>query len=422
MQPINYMLDVQSPVQMALGGYNTALDQASTRQSMQFANTQEARAAETFEMQKQATLESQRAAAAERQAAIEAQERGNAAMMRLIDLGKNATTKDYLIAIAQNPTYKESLGTVFETFGDERRSGEISFGTKLFSALSSNPNIARNLIEERRLAAEESGDRETADTMKSFEMMLEQEGGADVLKATVGTTLAGVMGGSEFKATMEALGIPDGTGNFDQEQKIRKEYTDRTKEFTTVQQAYDRITASQDTGPGDIALVFNYMKMLDPGSTVREGEFSTASNSGGVSAAIRNTYNSLVNGQRLTADQRGSFKSQASDLLGAARQTEQRVRQDLMPVIEEYGLDPARVFGTVGLGQPPEDENTEGAGAEVPPSSAPGAQGVAPPQSFVTSQRVIDAARQATQETGVEVTPADIWQQMSPEQRAQYGG
>lgn len=412
MDPINYILDVQSPLQMALGGYGTAMEQAQTRQSMQLANTQEARAAQEFAIKKRAAEEARAAAAAEKKAAIAARQRGDAAMLRLIELGPKATTKDYLLAIAENPTYKESLGTVFETVGEERKAGEINFGTKLFSSLKSNPAVAKTMIEERKAAAEAAGDKATVDTMKSFELMLEQPGGADILAATVGTTLAGVMGGADFKATMEAIGVPDGKGNFDQEQKTRKEYVDRTKDYATVSAAYDRVNASQDTGAGDIALIFNYMKMLDPGSTVREGEFATASNSGGVPAAIQNYYNKAVSGERLTAEQRASFKSQAADLLTAAKQTEARARADLMPVVKEYNLDPERVFGTAGVGQTAEDGTAEETGVEPPPSTTP----VAIPQSFSSSQAVIDAAKNAG------VTIEDIWKVMSPEQRAQYGG
>lgn len=419
MDPINYMLDVQSPMQMALGGYNTAIDQARARQGMQFANTQEeraasqeARAAEAFAIEKRAAEESRAAAAAERQAAIAAKERGDAAMMRLIDLGQNATTKDYLIAIAQNPAYKESLGTVFETFGEERKSGEVQFGTKLFSSLKSNPDVAKSMIAERKAAAEAAGDKATVDTMKSFEMMLDQPGGADILAATVGTTLAGVMGGTEFKAVMEAIGVPDGKGDFDQEQKIRKEYVDRTKNFTETEQSYNRIVAAQPNGPGDISLIFSYMKMLDPASTINTGEYANAKNSGGVPDAVRNIYNSAMNGELLSEEQRTAFKSQASSILEAARQTEIKVREDLMPVIEEYNLDPQRVFGTVGVGQTSETGTDEGAGVVPPPSTTPAAI----PQSFSSSQDVIDAAK------NYGVTIEDIWGMMTPEQRAQYGG
>jgi hypothetical protein len=171
-------------------------NQQVTQQNMQMAAAQETRAAEAFQMQKAALEQQRRAGEAAIAQATEDRRRGDAAMGRLIELGPNATTKDYLIAVQENPAFKEDLGTVFNAFGEERKTGEIKFGTQLFSALKSNPDVAESLIEERRGAAEAAGDQPTADTMKSFQMLLDQPEGADILRATVGTTLAGVMGGS----------------------------------------------------------------------------------------------------------------------------------------------------------------------------------------------------------------------------------
>jgi hypothetical protein len=61
----------------------------------------------------------------------------------------------------------------------------------------------------------------------------------------------------------------------------------------------------------DISLIFAFMKMLDPTSVVREGEFATAQNSGGIEDQIRNVYNRLRDGQRLTPEQRANFVNRA---------------------------------------------------------------------------------------------------------------
>ena len=61
----------------------------------------------------------------------------------------------------------------------------------------------------------------------------------------------------------------------------------------------------------DISLIFAFMKMLDPTSVVREGEFATAQNSGGIEDQIRNVYNRLRSGQRLTPEQRANFVRRA---------------------------------------------------------------------------------------------------------------
>jgi hypothetical protein len=61
------------------------------------------------------------------------------------------------------------------------------------------------------------------------------------------------------------------------------------------------------TPSDDIALVFAFMKTLDPTSTVGPTEYATASKAGGVPEAIRNTYNRLKDGEFLTDDQRRNF-------------------------------------------------------------------------------------------------------------------
>jgi len=61
------------------------------------------------------------------------------------------------------------------------------------------------------------------------------------------------------------------------------------------------------TPSDDIALVFSFMKTLDPTSTVGPTEYATASKAGGVPEAIRNTYNRLKDGEFLTDDQRRNF-------------------------------------------------------------------------------------------------------------------
>lgn len=101
---------------------------------------------------------------------------------------------------------------------------------------------------------------------------------------------------------------------------IRKEFMKESDQWETVRDSYERLIASEPTGPGDIALLTNYMRMLDPGSTVREGEFATAANAGGVSQQIRNIYNSLVTGERLSPELREQFVSQAGALIEPQRE------------------------------------------------------------------------------------------------------
>jgi hypothetical protein len=141
---------------------------------------------------------------------------------------------------------------------------------------------------------------------------------------------------------------------FEEESKLRKEFNaiPQVKSFSEQSQAYGRIIASAaDPSPaGDLALIFNYMKVLDPGSTVREGEFANAQNAGSIPARIGALYNNVVEGERLTEGQRKDFVDRAKGLYEDAengfmkryRQFETLAKtQNLIPenVLSDYRYD-----------------------------------------------------------------------------------
>ena len=99
------------------------------------------------------------------------------------------------------------------------------------------------------------------------------------------------------------------------ENELRKEFNSlpEVKDFNKVRTSYDKVVlaGSNPSPAGDISMIFNYMKILDPGSVVREGEFATAQNAGGVDDMVRNQYNRLINGERLNEGQRNDFMNQA---------------------------------------------------------------------------------------------------------------
>lgn len=72
------------------------------------------------------------------------------------------------------------------------------------------------------------------------------------------------------------------------------------------------------SGPASIALVFKFMKALDPTSVVREGEFATAENSAGIPEGIRNIFNKLLSGERLGEVQIKQFIETAQALANTA--------------------------------------------------------------------------------------------------------
>jgi hypothetical protein len=132
------------------------------------------------------------------------------------------------------------------------------------------------------------------------------------------------------------------------EAKLRGEFTSLpiVKSFSDQSTAYGRVMASvNDPSPaGDLALIFNFMKVLDPGSTVREGEFATAANSGGVDDRVRALYNNVTEGTRLAPTQRDDFASRATQLYSNAEQQYRGIADQYSAFAVQSGFDPATMM------------------------------------------------------------------------------
>jgi hypothetical protein len=160
---------------------------------------------------------------------------------------------------------------------------------------------------------------------------------------------AGNMSANTQKTLLETQQLKQNGGvptdkKFALESDLRKEYSTQTKHFTDVKEAFARIKSAENTGAGDIALVYSYMKILDPTSVVREGEFATAQNSAGIPAAVVAAYNKALNGERLTKGQRDSFQSQGQKLLNAAGVREKEVRKGIDNIAGNYGLNKGNIY------------------------------------------------------------------------------
>lgn len=132
---------------------------------------------------------------------------------------------------------------------------------------------------------------------------------------------------------------------FDQESKLRGDYTNASKDFKTIYDAYGRIKASaSDPSPaGDVSLIYGYMKLLDPGSTVREGEYATAQNAASIPEAIRAKWNAAINGEKLTEVQRQDFVSRADKLYQSQDKRQKGIEKYYREVSKRSKLNPDNV-------------------------------------------------------------------------------
>ncbi|WP_108462244.1 hypothetical protein [Devosia naphthalenivorans] len=139
--------------------------------------------------------------------------------------------------------------------------------------------------------------------------------------------------------------------NVDGESKLRNEYNgiNTVKDYGLQTQAYQRVldSATDPSAAGDLALIFNYMKVLDPGSTVREGEFATAASSGSIPEQIQSQYNRILNGERLAPEIRKDFVTRASQLFEGASGLQENTNERYSGLAEQYGYDPSRIVAPV---------------------------------------------------------------------------
>lgn len=137
------------------------------------------------------------------------------------------------------------------------------------------------------------------------------------------------------------------TLDFSDKSSLRKEFNalPEVKAFKEVDAAYGKIqSAAKNPSPaGDLSLIFGYMKILDPGSTVREGEFANAQNAAGVPTQVMNMYNRALSGQRLAPEQRQDFVSQAGHLYGVHKSKYDGQAKLYETLATRAGVDPSEI-------------------------------------------------------------------------------
>lgn len=125
------------------------------------------------------------------------------------------------------------------------------------------------------------------------------------------------------------------------------EYFETARGFRNLATMAQRIQTARKTG-GDspashIGLVFNFMKMQDPRSSVREGEQASVQNAGGVTGRIRNLYNELLLGGQLSNEQITDLLQTSAGLYRSALADHQSRIRDFGQRAVDYGVPAALV-------------------------------------------------------------------------------
>lgn len=149
----------------------------------------------------------------------------------------------------------------------------------------------------------------------------------------------------------------EGNGlDFEKADKLRDEFVKQSGDFVKVRDAYQRINQVDDTPAGQMSMIFNYMKMLDPGSTVREGEYAKAGDTTGVPGKIVNAYNKAVRGDEINPEQIADFRNQAQKLYSGSLQTQKLLENRYTDLANTFNVRPDVVVNDMGLPETPKEQ------------------------------------------------------------------
>ena len=129
------------------------------------------------------------------------------------------------------------------------------------------------------------------------------------------------------------------------EGELRDDYRKDSANFVEISRQAKIIESSlnDDSAAGTLASATAFMKMLDPGSVVRESELAMAMKTNGALDRMGNYINVIQSGQVLTAQQKQDFAKLIKAYSNASNEAQRNLNKKYGQIASEYGLDPKRV-------------------------------------------------------------------------------
>lgn len=133
---------------------------------------------------------------------------------------------------------------------------------------------------------------------------------------------------------------------------LRAEYISQTKQnkYMDAVTHYRKINTTPDTAAGDLSMIFAYMKMLDPGSVVRESEQDLAANATSLPGQLQNYALRVAKGKKLNDKQRAEFRDAAAILFDQYQIQQNQIDDLYSNFATRYGVDPELLgIGAIGI-------------------------------------------------------------------------
>ena len=139
-------------------------------------------------------------------------------------------------------------------------------------------------------------------------------------------------------------------------EQIVKDYNDILGQKGTI----DAYIQNGVGGPADLAMVFSFMKGLDPTSVVRESEYATAAKSGNIFQGAFSKFNGYfkAKGGFLPANVKTEFQNLVNQKLNVKAQQYNNVKSQYESIANRQGLNSSNVVIDYAGGAMPQDEVT----------------------------------------------------------------
>ena len=152
--------------------------------------------------------------------------------------------------------------------------------------------------------------------------------------------------------------MDSGQKGFENTSNLKKQFASEPiyKAYEDMKVSYGQVSSAIKSGTpiGDTAAATKIMKLLDPGSVVRETELGMAMAATGKMDLLKNYFENYMKGTKLTTSQRAEFQSLADELFNAAASAYNSKRSEYEGLGREFGLNtdvalgkPAKVQGTI---------------------------------------------------------------------------
>lgn len=152
------------------------------------------------------------------------------------------------------------------------------------------------------------------------------------------------------------------------EMKLADDYRAQSKVFKETSDAYKQLNATLDkatTSPAaTLAAATKFMKLLDPGSVVRESELGMALAATGVLDRATSYVETLKHGKVLTPAQVKDFKNITQQIYAAAQDGQRAIDANYRNQAKTYGLRPEVIVQDLG-------QNSQPGAASAPAASTP---------------------------------------------------